>query len=77
MKGLNNMSERKKELPEVSRALNNLSSVASFQTTLDKKEVEFMFSEYSGTVFCRGHLRTIVATPIANNLFKITSKAFA
>lgn len=61
---------------EVHRQLNNMASVPAYHSTMNKAEVEFLFSEYSGTVYCWGHLRTIQADPITNNCFKVYTKAF-
>ena len=62
---------------EVGRQLNNLSSVPLWNSTMSKAEVEFLFSEYSGTVFCNGVLRQIHVDPITNNLFKVYTRRFA
>jgi len=62
---------------EVSRHLNNFSSVPMWNTTMNKAEVEFLFTEYSGTVFCGGRLRTIHADPITDNVFKVYTRSFA
>ncbi len=61
-------------MKNVIRALNNFSSVPMWTTTLNKVEVEYMLGELSGTVFCQGLLRELVATKITDNLYKITSK---
>lgn len=62
---------------EVHRQMNNMSSVALYNSTMNKAEVEFLFSQYSGTVFCGGHLRTIHADPITDNCFKVYTKSFS
>lgn len=64
-------------MKNVTHVLNYLSSAPGGQTTLNKGEVEFLFGEYSGTVICCGHLREIVATPITDNLFSISTKAIS
>jgi len=62
---------------EVSRQLNNMASVPMYQSTMNKAEVEYLLGELSGTVFCQGHLRTIHADPITDNLFKVYTRSFA
>ena len=53
------------------RTLRNLSTIASWNTTLNQSEVEYLFSEHSDTVFCNGMLRQIKADMITPNVFKI------
>ena len=62
---------------EVSRHLGNMSSMPGWHLTMNKAEVEFMFSQYSGTVICNGRLRTIHADPITDNCFKVYTRSFA
>ena len=62
---------------EVSRQMGNMSSMARYHSTMNKAEVEYMFSKFSGTVFCYGQLRTIHADPITDNCFKVYTRSFA
>ncbi len=62
---------------EVHRQMDNMARSANYQSTMNKSEVEFLFSQYSGTVFCRGHLRTIQTDPITDNCFKVYTRSFA
>lgn len=62
---------------EVGRQMGNMSTMANYHSTMNKAEVEFLFSNYSGTVFCYGHLRTIHADPITDNCFKVYTRSFA
>lgn len=55
----------------VKRALNNFARVPSWNTTMNKDEVNYLFSEFSDTVFCNGHLRQIKADPITGDVFKV------
>lgn len=59
---------------EVARQLGNMSNMANYHTTMNKAEVEFLFSNYSGTVFCYGKLRNIHVDPITDNCFKVYTK---
>ncbi len=59
------------------RIMGNMTQVAAYTSTLNKKEVEYLFNNYSGTVFCRGQLRTIHADPITDNCFKVYTRSFA
>jgi hypothetical protein len=63
-------------MENVTRTLNNFSRVASWNTTMNKKEVEYLFENYSDTVFCNGMLRQIKVESITDNLFKIYTIAF-
>lgn len=62
---------------EVSRQMGNMAQVAAYTSTMNKAEVEYLFSNFSGTVFCRGLLRTIHADPITDNCFKVYTRSFA
>lgn len=62
---------------EVSRQMGNMSQMAGYQSTMNKAEVEYLFSNFSGTVFCYGQLRTIHADPITDNCFKVYTRRYA
>jgi len=55
----------------VSRTLNNFSRVASWNTTMTKDEVNYLFQEHSDTIFCNGHLRQIKVDVITGDVFKV------
>lgn len=59
---------------EVHRQMDNMSRSPNYQSTMNKEEVEFLFSTYSGTVFCGGQLRNIQADPITDNCFKVYTR---
>ena len=54
---------------EAHRILRNMSSMAGYHGTTTADVVEYMCENYSMTVFCYGHLRNIVFTPITNRSF--------
>lgn len=62
---------------EVARQMGNMSQMAGYTSTMNKAEVEYLFNNYSGTVFCYGQLRTIEVNPITDNCFKVHTKRFA
>ena len=62
---------------EVSRQMGNMAQMSAYHSTMNKAEVEYMFSNYSGTVFCYGRLRNIHADPITDNCFKVYTKSFS
>lgn len=55
----------------VKRSLNNFSRVASWNTTMNKEEVNYLFEEHSDTVFCNGMLRQIKVDSITGDVFKV------
>ena len=55
----------------VKRTLNNFSRVPSWNTTMTKDEVNYLFEEHSDTVFCNGHLRQIKVDAITGDIFKV------
>lgn len=55
----------------VKRTLNNFSRVPSWNTTMTKDEVNYLFEEHSDTVFCNGHLRQIKVDAITSDVFKV------
>lgn len=58
-------------MKNANRVLDNCARNANYTDTVNKKEVEYLLGELSGTVYCRGHLRQLKATPITDNLFSI------
>jgi len=65
-----------KELEAVKRTLNNFSRVPSWNTIMNKTEVNQLFEQYSDTVFCNGHLRQIKVDAITNDTFKVYTIPF-
>ena len=63
-------------LQEATRHINNFARIPIWNTTADKDVVEMVFNLTGGTVFCNGHLRTIVSKPITDNMFKLETKPF-
>lgn len=61
-------------MENANRILGNFARVPMYTATVNKKEVEYLLGELSGTVFCNGRLRQLVATPITDNLFSIKTK---
>lgn len=55
----------------VLRTLRNFSRVPSWNTTMTKDEVNYLFTEHSDTVFCNGHLRQIKADMLTTEIFKV------
>jgi len=58
-------------MQNANRVLDNCARNANYTDTVNKKEVEYLLGELSGTVYCRGHLRRLKVTPITDNLFSI------
>jgi len=58
-------------MENANRVLDNCARNANYTDTINKKEVEYLLGELSGTVYCHGHLRKLEATPITDNLFSI------
>ena len=62
-------------MENANRILGNFARTPIYTATVNKKEVEYLLGELSGTVYCNGHLRQLTATPITDNLFSIKSKS--
>jgi len=55
----------------VKRTLGNLSKIPSWNSVLNKEEVDYLFRVHSDSVFCNGKLRQIKVEAITNDVFKI------
>ena len=60
---------------EARRILNNMASIAAYHGTTSTAVVDYMCQEWSDTVFCHGHLRQIVFTPITANSCSFRTEA--
>lgn len=60
----------------VKRTLNSFARVPSWNTTMNKEEVNFLFEEHSDTVFCNGMLRQIKVVSITGDIFKVYTVPF-
>ena len=60
----------------ITRFLKNISRVPSWNTTMSKKEIEYMFDKHDDTVFCNGHFRQIKVDAITSDLFKVYTIPF-
>ena len=60
----------------VKRTLNNFARVPSWNTTMNKEEVNHLFEEHSDTVFCNGMLRQIKVDAITGDVFKVYTVPF-
>jgi hypothetical protein len=60
---------------EARRILNSMAGMAAYHGTTSTAVVDYMCQEWGDTVFCHGHLRQIVFTPITANscAFKTTA----
>jgi hypothetical protein len=61
---------------KVRRTLNNFARVPSWNTTMNKEEVNNLFEEHSDTVFCNGMLRQIKVDAITGDVFKVYTVPF-
>lgn len=71
---LKTMTTETKE--NVKRTLNNFARVPSWNTTMNKEEVNHLFEEHSDTVFCNGMLRQIKVDVITGDVFKVYTVPF-
>ena len=71
---LKNMTTATKE--NVRRTLNNFARVPSWNTTMNKEEVNHLFEEHSDTVFYNGMLRQIKVDVITGDVFKVYTVPF-
>jgi len=55
----------------VKKTLNNFARIPSWNTTMTKEEVNYLFMENSDTIFCNGMLRQIKADSITSDVFKV------
>jgi hypothetical protein len=55
----------------VKRTLKNFARVPSWNTTMSKEDVNYLFMEHSDTIFCNGMLRQIKVDAITNEVFKV------
>ena len=60
----------------VKRTLSNFARVPSWNTTMNKEEVNYLFEEYSDTVYCNGILRQIKVDVITGDVFKVFTVPF-
>lgn len=61
-------------MKDVDRNMGNFSSVPLWNTTMNAKEVEYMFENYSDLVICNGRNRRVVVEKITDNLFKVSTR---
>lgn len=59
---------------DVNRNLGNFCRVPLWHTTMNAKEVEYMFEINSPEVMCHGRMRTICVDRITDNCFKVYTK---
>lgn len=60
----------------VIRTLNNFARVPSWNTTMNKEEINYLFEEHSDTVYCNGMLRQIKVDIITSDVFKVYTVPF-
>jgi hypothetical protein len=63
--------KKSEHMENVRRTLNNFARVPSWNTTMNKEEVNHLFEAYSDTVFCNGMLRQIKADAMTSDVFKV------
>lgn len=66
----------KQQIDNVQRNLRNFSRVPTWNTTMNKLEVNYLFEEHSNSVFCNGHLREIKIDSITEDIFKVYTVPF-
>jgi len=60
---------------EAERILNNMARMPGYHGTTTKDVVDEMCERFSLAVFCNGHLRNIVFTPITDKSFSFKTEA--
>jgi len=62
-------------MKDVDRNMGNFAQVPLWNTTMNAKEVEYLFSNYgSGMILCNGRLRKIVTEKITDNCFRVYTR---
>lgn len=56
---------------DVNRNIVNFCRVPLWNTTMNVKEVEYLFNSTGGWIFCNGHIRDVITDKITDNCFKV------
>jgi len=62
-------------MENVTRTMNNLSSVFNWTAILSAEEVNYWLENFSDLVICRGRVRQVVFEPITDKNYKVYTKA--
>lgn len=62
-------------MDDILRFLNNASRIPLWNTTMNQKQVNELFTKYSDMIFCNGHLRRIKADMICPNNYKVYTES--
>jgi len=61
---------------DADRTYRNFASMASYNSILNKEQVNYLFESHGNDIYCHGHLRTIIAEAITIDTFKVYTKTF-
>jgi hypothetical protein len=69
-----NTTLTKNQIEDVNRTLRNLCSVPTWEATLSKDQVDYLFENHSDLIFCNGHARRIKTKELSTKFCKVISE---